>query len=111
MLQHVSAHLILPLCPPLLTLTPQPLYHRRLEATYEIREDIADVLQRVGAFHDEDDNVRFAGWSRMALPLNTFRVTEVRREGWDGCGRGVKWQGRRVAHGTTAQHLQGHRGA
>lgn len=23
----------------------------------------------------------------MALPLNTFRVTEVRRTGWEGCKR------------------------
>ena len=77
----------LPLSPSLLPSHPVALTsHRRLEATYEIREDIADVLQRVGAFHDEDDNVRFAGWSRMALPLNTFRITEVCR---DGCGRGM----------------------
>lgn len=28
----------------------------RLEATYEIREDIADVLGRVGAFWDDSGN-------------------------------------------------------
>jgi len=51
----------------------------RLEATYEIREDIADVLQRVGAYYDEDDKVRFAGWARMALPLTSCKITEVRK--------------------------------
>ncbi|KAG1668022.1 hypothetical protein FOA52_006555 [Chlamydomonas sp. UWO 241] len=51
----------------------------RLEATYEIREDVADVLQRVGGFVDEDDNVRFAGWARMGLPLTSFKIVEVRK--------------------------------
>ena len=62
----------------------------RLEATYEIREDIADVLQRVGAYYDDSDKVRFAGWARMGLPMRSFKVTEVRereRGGavWEGC--------------------------
>ncbi|GIL75166.1 hypothetical protein Vretimale_7780 [Volvox reticuliferus] len=51
----------------------------RLEATYEIREDIADVLGRMGAYWGDDDRVRFAGWARMALPLNSFKITEVRK--------------------------------
>ncbi|EFJ49751.1 hypothetical protein VOLCADRAFT_104194 [Volvox carteri f. nagariensis] len=51
----------------------------RLEATYEIREDISDVLRRIGAYWDDDDRVRFAGWARMALPLNSFKITEVRK--------------------------------
>ncbi|GLI62109.1 hypothetical protein VaNZ11_004692 [Volvox africanus] len=51
----------------------------RLEATYEIREDIANVLGRMGAYWDDDDRVRFAGWARMALPLSSFKVTEVRK--------------------------------
>ena len=50
----------------------------RLEATYEIREDIASVLQRVGAFWDDDDKVRFAGWARMSLPIGSFKIIEVR---------------------------------
>ena len=29
----------------------------RLEATYEIREDIADILKRVGPYRGEDDRV------------------------------------------------------
>ncbi|KAL6757285.1 hypothetical protein V8C86DRAFT_1695364 [Haematococcus lacustris] len=54
----------------------------RLEATYEIREDIADVLGRIGAYWDDSGEVplvKFAGWARMALPLQTFRITEVRK--------------------------------
>ncbi|GFR52139.1 hypothetical protein Agub_g14654, partial [Astrephomene gubernaculifera] len=51
----------------------------RLEATYEVREDIADVLGRMGAYWDDDNRVRFAGWARMALPTNSFKVTEVRK--------------------------------
>ncbi|GAX76342.1 hypothetical protein CEUSTIGMA_g3788.t1 [Chlamydomonas eustigma] len=51
----------------------------RLEATYEIREDIADVLGRVGAYLDDNDRVRFAGWARMALPMTSFKITEVRK--------------------------------
>lgn len=57
----------------------------RLEATYEIREDIADVLGRVGGYWDitaEPAVVKFAGWARMAMNLNAFKVTEVREEGW-----------------------------
>ncbi|PNW82948.1 hypothetical protein CHLRE_06g300750v5 [Chlamydomonas reinhardtii] len=51
----------------------------RLEATYEVREDLADVLGRVGAYTGDDGRTRFAGWARMALPLTSFKVTEVRK--------------------------------
>ncbi|BDA47113.1 probable NFX1-type zinc finger-containing protein 1 at C-terminar half [Coccomyxa sp. Obi] len=55
----------------------------RLEATYEIREDIADVLSRVNATWDEAEDgtekVAFRGWARMALPLQAFNVVEVRK--------------------------------
>jgi len=54
----------------------------RLEATYEIREDISDVLGRVGGTleDDDDDNpvVKFHGWSRMALALEAFNIIEVK---------------------------------
>lgn len=58
----------------------------RLEATYEIREDIANVLGRMGAYWDDDDRVRFAGWARMGLPLSSFKVGRVldRWLPWDG---------------------------
>ena len=58
---------------------PPPPLPPRLEATYEIREDISDVLGRVGAFTADDDSVKFAGWARMALPTRSVKVTEVRK--------------------------------
>ena len=61
----------------------------RLEATYEIREDIADVLARVGSYTDDNDKVRFAGWARMALPMRSFKVSEVRGMDEDQ-GRGLR---------------------
>ncbi|CAK0785152.1 hypothetical protein CVIRNUC_008358 [Coccomyxa viridis] len=53
----------------------------RLEATYEIREDLGDVLSRVSAAwdQDEEDKVVFKGWARMALPVQAFNVVEVRK--------------------------------
>lgn len=50
----------------------------RLESTYEIREDLGDVLQRVKAGRNRDEEVVFGGWARMAMPTKGFRVTEVR---------------------------------
>lgn len=49
----------------------------RLEATYEIQEDIADVVGRMGAYLDEEDRTCFKGWARMAISLSAFRITEV----------------------------------
>ena len=49
----------------------------RLEAAYEIRNDIADALTRLGPYVGGDGSTAFAGWSRMALPLSSFAVTEV----------------------------------
>ena len=52
----------------------------RLEAAYEVREDLADALQRLAPARDPDTGgAAFRGWSRMALPLVSFRVTEVAR--------------------------------
>ena len=53
----------------------------RLEATYEIREDIADVLKRMAPRRGEDGApARFTGWSRMAVPVEpgALAVTEVK---------------------------------
>jgi intron-binding protein aquarius len=52
----------------------------RLEATYEIREDIRDVVKRLKPVlveREEEDVVAFSGWARMALPTTNFAVTEV----------------------------------
>ena len=54
----------------------------RLEATYEIREDIADALRRMGPYRDyETGLVKFSGWARMAMPVapGALAVTEVRK--------------------------------
>ena len=54
----------------------------RLEATHEIREDIADVLRRMGPYRDVDtDELKFSGWARMGLPIapGALVVTEVQR--------------------------------
>ena len=54
----------------------------RLEATYEIREDIADALRRMGPHRDpETGMVKFSGWARMAVPVapGALAVTEVRK--------------------------------
>lgn len=32
------------------------------------------MLGRMGAYWDDEDRVRFAGWARMALPLASFKV-------------------------------------
>ncbi|PSC68726.1 Intron-binding aquarius [Micractinium conductrix] len=51
----------------------------RLEATYEIREDLADVLQRVQPYAGEDGRTGFGGWARMAQLVDKFSITEVRK--------------------------------
>ena len=52
----------------------------RLEATYEIREDLADVLKRMQPVGDGSGaRARFNGWARMAIeiPSNGVEVVEV----------------------------------
>jgi len=53
----------------------------RLEATYEIREDLADVLARVAPVpHPEaEGRVLFSGWARMAIPPLSVAVADVRK--------------------------------
>ena len=49
----------------------------QLESTYEIRQDIEDVVSRLRPWRAEDDSVIFNGWARMALPLQGFTIVEV----------------------------------
>jgi len=53
----------------------------RLEATYEIQEDLQDVLARVApAAHPEDaGRIVFGGWARMAVPPASVSIVEVRK--------------------------------
>ncbi|KAJ2804181.1 hypothetical protein H4R20_002608 [Coemansia guatemalensis] len=62
----------------------------RLESAYGIREDIIDAVRRLQpqVTYDSSNmdgsgvdatNTHFAGWTRMALPMRSFDVTDVRR--------------------------------
>lgn len=50
----------------------------RLESTYEIREDVHDVLKRMGARYGDDGDTVFSGWAKMATPIKGFKITEVK---------------------------------
>ncbi|CAI5536299.1 unnamed protein product [Closterium sp. Naga37s-1] len=54
----------------------------RLESTYEIREEVHDVLKRMGAkgsmYSSVDRNTEFTGWARMAIQISSFRIVEVK---------------------------------
>ena len=44
----------------------------------EIRQDLEDVLFRMRPFsHESRNETIFAGWARMALPIENFQITEV----------------------------------
>ncbi|XP_018426684.1 PREDICTED: intron-binding protein aquarius [Nanorana parkeri] len=49
----------------------------RLESTYEIRQDIEDVVCRMKPWQSEYGGVVFGGWARMAQPIAAFSVVEV----------------------------------
>lgn len=50
----------------------------RLEAAYELRQDIEDACIRMrGYYAYEDQEVRFSSWSRMAQPITAFNIVEV----------------------------------
>jgi intron-binding protein aquarius len=51
----------------------------RLESSYEIREDMNDVIKRVDAKRLVDGRTVFNGWARMAVPIDSFSVTEVKK--------------------------------
>lgn len=52
----------------------------RLESTYEIREDVANVLKHFVAEHNADDEgaTVLKGWARMGVPIKSFAVAEVK---------------------------------
>ncbi|VDD76728.1 unnamed protein product [Mesocestoides corti] len=49
----------------------------RLESTFEIRQDLEDSLSRMKPWSGEQGQVVFDGWSRMALPIQSFNIIEV----------------------------------
>lgn len=58
----------------------------RLESTYEIRQDIEDVVWRMKPWQSEYGGVVFGGWARMAQTITAFSIVEVAKpkigEGW-----------------------------
>jgi intron-binding protein aquarius len=54
-------------------------YLFRLEAAYEVREDVAEAVKRTAPYLGDDDVVHFSGWTRMAQPLEKFALVEVRK--------------------------------
>ncbi|CAG0881256.1 unnamed protein product [Darwinula stevensoni] len=51
----------------------------RLESTYEIRQDVEDVLFRLKPWKSETGKVVFGGWARMGNPIDNFSIVEVGR--------------------------------
>ena len=51
----------------------------RLEATYEIKEDIEDVCERLQPRLQQSGKTVFRGWARMALPVASFKLYKVGR--------------------------------
>ncbi|XP_046911562.2 RNA helicase aquarius [Dermatophagoides farinae] len=49
----------------------------RLESTYEIRQDIENAVAHLKPWKTEDGDVMFGGWSRMAIPIDSFHITEI----------------------------------
>ncbi|XP_016335946.1 RNA helicase aquarius isoform X4 [Sinocyclocheilus anshuiensis] len=49
----------------------------RLESTYEIRQDIEDVVLRMKPWQSEYGGVVFGGWARMAQTIASFSIVEV----------------------------------
>lgn len=50
----------------------------RLESTYDIRQDIENAVSHLKPWRTEDDgSVMFGGWSRMAIPIDSFHITEI----------------------------------
>ncbi|KAK6933867.1 Intron-binding protein aquarius, N-terminal [Dillenia turbinata] len=51
----------------------------RLESTYEIREDIQEAIPHLLAYINNEGETAFRGWSRMAVPIKQFRITQVKQ--------------------------------
>jgi intron-binding protein aquarius len=51
----------------------------RLESTYEIRQDIEDVVKRMAPRQQHDGVTEFRGWARMALPIKSFKLTAIHK--------------------------------
>uniref|UniRef100_A0A665WPG2 Uncharacterized protein n=1 Tax=Echeneis naucrates TaxID=173247 RepID=A0A665WPG2_ECHNA len=75
----------------------------RLESTYEIRQDIEDVVWRMKPWQSEYGGVVFGGWARMAQPITSFSIVEVAKP-----NIGESWPARVRADVTVNLNIQGH---
>ncbi|KAL6124939.1 hypothetical protein ACLB2K_077447 [Fragaria x ananassa] len=51
----------------------------RLESTYEIREDIQEAVPHLNACINNEGETAFRGWSRMAVPIKEYKISEVKQ--------------------------------
>lgn len=52
----------------------------KFESTYEIRQDIQDVIDRIHPVFDEKGCLKdFDGWSRMAVPIKSFKILVAKK--------------------------------
>ncbi|MEQ2256956.1 hypothetical protein ILYODFUR_029402, partial [Ilyodon furcidens] len=75
----------------------------RLESTYEIRQDIEDVVWRMKPWQSEYGGVVFGGWARMAQTITSFSIVEVAKP-----NIGESWPARVRADVTINLNVQDH---
>ncbi|KAK3563005.1 hypothetical protein QTP86_013270 [Hemibagrus guttatus] len=75
----------------------------RLESTYEIRQDIEDVVLRMKPWQSEYGSVVFGGWARMAQTIVSFSIAEVAKP-----NIGENWPARVRADVTLNLNVQNH---
>lgn len=75
----------------------------RLESTYEIRQDIEDVVWRMKPWESEYGGVVFGGWARMAQIITAFSIVEVAKP-----NIGESWPARVRADVTVNLNVQDH---
>uniref|UniRef100_A0A8C6UHK6 RNA helicase aquarius n=1 Tax=Neogobius melanostomus TaxID=47308 RepID=A0A8C6UHK6_9GOBI len=75
----------------------------RLESTYEIRQDIEDVVWRMKPWESEYGGVVFGGWARMAQIITGFSIVEVAKP-----NIGESWPARVRADVTVNLSVQDH---
>lgn len=75
----------------------------RLESTYEIRQDIQDVVWRMKPWESEYGGVVFGGWARMAQIITAFSIVEVAKP-----NIGESWPARVRADVTVNLNVQDH---
>uniref|UniRef100_A0A8B9KNA7 RNA helicase aquarius n=1 Tax=Astyanax mexicanus TaxID=7994 RepID=A0A8B9KNA7_ASTMX len=75
----------------------------RLESTYEIRQDIEDIVFRMKPWQSEYGGVVFGGWARMAQTIVSFSIVEVAKP-----NIGENWPARVRADVTVNLNVQEH---